>query len=130
MYNYVIMRKLIVDKKYNNNITELKDLDTLVDMSIRRTLYRTILTTLTTTIPVIILLVFGSKEIFNFNIALLVLILGTYQSFIPVYIAFCVFAFILLCENNEFNFKDNKDLKFEKPRTSVEEIAELYRKLL
>ncbi len=44
-----------------------------------------------------------------FNIALLVLILGTYQSFIPVYIAFCVFAFILLCENNEFNFKDNKD---------------------
>lgn len=43
------------------------------------------------------------------NVALLVLILGTYQSFIPVYIAFCVFAFILLCENDEFSFKNNKD---------------------
>ena len=43
------------------------------------------------------------------NVALLVLILGTYQSFIPVYIAFCVFAFVLLCENDEFAFKNNKD---------------------
>ena len=50
-------------------------------MSIKRTLYRTILTTLTTTIPVIILLIFGSKEIMNFNIALLVgFIAGVYSS--------------------------------------------------
>jgi SecD/SecF fusion protein len=67
--------------KYKNNITEPKDLDTLVDMSIKRTLYRTILTTITTTIPVIILLIFGSKEIMNFNIALLVgFIAGVYSS--------------------------------------------------
>ena len=67
--------------KYKNNITDLKDLDTLVDMSIKRTLYRTILTTLTTTIPVVILLIFGSKEIMNFNIALLVgFIAGVYSS--------------------------------------------------
>ena len=67
--------------KYKNNITNPKDLDTLVDISIKRTLYRTILTTLTTIIPVIILLVFGSKEIMNFNIALLVgFISGVYSS--------------------------------------------------
>ena len=67
--------------KYKNNITDLNDLDNLVDISIKRTLYRTILTTLTTTIPVIILLIFGSKEIMNFNIALLVgFISGAYSS--------------------------------------------------
>ena len=67
--------------KYKNDITDVSDLDTLVNISIKITLYRTILTTLTTTIPVIILLVFGSKEILNFNIALLVgFIAGVYSS--------------------------------------------------
>lgn len=67
--------------KYKNNIKDPIYLDTLVDISIRRTLYRTILTTLTTIIPVIILLIFGSKEIMNFNIALLVgFIAGVYSS--------------------------------------------------
>ena len=67
--------------KYKNNITDTSDLDTLVDISIKRTFYRTILTTLTTTIPVITLLVLGSKEIMNFNIALLVgFIAGVYSS--------------------------------------------------
>ena len=67
--------------KYKNNITNLEDLDTLVDISIKRTFYRTILTTLTTTIPVITLLVLGSKEIMNFNIALLVgFIAGVFSS--------------------------------------------------
>ena len=67
--------------KYKNNITDINDLDTLVDISIKRTLYRTILTTLTTIIPVIILLIFGAKEIMNFDIALLVgFIAGVYSS--------------------------------------------------
>ena len=67
--------------KYKNNITNIEDLDTLVDISIKRTFYRTILTTLTTTIPVIALLILGSKEIMNFNIALLVgFIAGVYSS--------------------------------------------------
>ena len=67
--------------KYKNNITNVEDLDTLVDISIKRTFGRTILTTLTTTIPVIALLILGSKEIMNFNIALLVgFIAGVYSS--------------------------------------------------
>ena len=67
--------------KYKNNITEDDSLDELVNISVRRTLTRTILTTITTIIPVIILLIFGSREITNFNIALLVgFIAGTYSS--------------------------------------------------
>jgi len=67
--------------KYKNNITNTEDLDTLVDISIKRTFGRTILTTLTTTIPVLSLLILGSKEIMNFNIALLVgFIAGVYSS--------------------------------------------------
>ena len=68
-------------KNKYNNITDRNDLDELVNISIRRTLTRTILTTITTIIPVIILLIFGAKAIFNFNIALLVgFIAGTYSS--------------------------------------------------
>ena len=67
--------------KYKNNITNTKDLDNLVNDSIRRTLYRTIITSLTTIIPVIILMIYGSHEIQNFNICLLVgFIAGTYSS--------------------------------------------------
>ena len=67
--------------KYKNNITDPKELEELVNLSIRRTLTRTILTTVTTIIPVIILLFFGSREIITFNIALLVgFIAGTYSS--------------------------------------------------
>ena len=67
--------------KYKNSITDVNDLDNLVNISIRRTLTRTILTTVTTIIPVIILLFFGSREITTFNIALLVgFIAGTYSS--------------------------------------------------
>ena len=67
--------------KYKGIISKPEDLEDLVNNSIRRTLNRTILTTVTTIIPVIILLIFGSREIINFNIALLVgFILGTYSS--------------------------------------------------
>ena len=67
--------------KYKNSITNPSDLEELVDISIRRTLTRTILTTATTIIPVIFLLIFGSREITNFNIALLVgFVAGTYSS--------------------------------------------------
>ena len=68
-------------RKYNNTIKEIDDLDNLINDSIRRTVYRAILTTITTIVPVIILLVLGSKDIISFNIALLVgFLLGTYSS--------------------------------------------------
>mgnify|MGYP004631863105 FL=1 len=66
--------------KYKNKCTD-EELENLVNISVRRTLYRTILTTITTIVPVICLMVFGSHEIMNFNIALLVgFIVGVYSS--------------------------------------------------
>ncbi len=66
--------------KYKNKCTD-EELEDLVNISVRRTLYRTILTTITTIVPVICLMVFGSHEIINFNIALLVgFIVGVYSS--------------------------------------------------
>lgn len=66
--------------KYKNKCTD-EELEDLVNISVRRTLYRTILTTITTIVPVICLMVFGSHEIMNFDIALLVgFIVGVYSS--------------------------------------------------
>ena len=57
------------------------DLKDLVNISIRRCLYRTILTTITTLLPVVVLMIFGAEEIINFNIALFVgFIAGVYSS--------------------------------------------------
>ena len=67
--------------KYNNNINKIDDLKDLVNISIRRCLYRTMLTTITTLLPVVVLMIFGAREIINFNIALFVgFIAGVYSS--------------------------------------------------
>jgi SecD/SecF fusion protein len=58
--------------KYKNNIKDREKLSELVNLSVRRTIFRNILTTITTILPVICLMLFGAKEIVNFNLALLV----------------------------------------------------------
>lgn len=67
--------------KYKNNIKDKDKLAELINMSVRRTLFRSMLTTVTTILPVICLMLFGAREIVNFNIALLVgFISGVYSS--------------------------------------------------
>ena len=71
--------------KRKKNIEDIhlndEELIDLVNDSVRTTFTRSVLTTLTTIFPVICLLIFGAKEIFNFNIALLVgFIAGVYSS--------------------------------------------------
>ena len=67
--------------KYKNNIKKSEDLIDLVNDSVRLTIFRSILTTITTIIPVICLILFGAREILDFNIALLVgFIAGVYSS--------------------------------------------------
>lgn len=67
--------------KYKNNIKKNEDLIDLVNDSVRLTIFRSILTTITTIIPVICLILFGAREILDFNIALLVgFIAGVYSS--------------------------------------------------
>lgn len=68
-------------KKEKINKNNVLELDKIVNKSINDTLFRSILTTVTTIIPVIILIICGSSEILNFNIALLVgFIAGVYSS--------------------------------------------------
>ncbi len=68
-------------KIYKDKLKNKDDLKELVNMSLKGTIKRNIFTTLTTIIPVICLLIFGSHEIFNFNIAMFVgLIAGSYSS--------------------------------------------------
>lgn len=67
--------------KYKNKITKEEDLIDLVNNSVRLTIFRSILTTITTIVPVICLILFGAREIINFNVALLVgFIAGVYSS--------------------------------------------------
>ena len=53
----------------------------MVNISLRQTLIRSLITTITTLIPVVSLILLGSHEIINFNLALLFgLIVGVYSS--------------------------------------------------
>ncbi len=64
----------------------------ICNMSIQETFTRTIYTSVTTLLPVIVLLILGSKEIFTFNMAMLFgLVAGTYSS---IFIATIVFMAI------------------------------------
>ena len=66
---------------HKNKITKKEDLKEMINLSLRQTLKRSVITTITTLIPVITLIVLGSGEIFNFNIALLFgLVSGVYSS--------------------------------------------------
>lgn len=58
-----------------------KDIENVVDLGLNQTIGRSIITSITTMLPVIMMILFGSYEIFNFNIALFIgLISGTYSS--------------------------------------------------
>ena len=75
------------DKKLDK--VKLKE---ICNESIRQTFNRTIITSVTTIIPVVVLLVLGSREIFTFNVAMLIgLAAGTYSS---IFIATLIFYVI------------------------------------
>ncbi len=70
-----------INMKQKNTIKNKEDLGKLVNISLRQTMTRSIITTLTTLIPVICLILMGSREIINFNIAMLIgLLAGSYSS--------------------------------------------------
>lgn len=70
-----------INKEYKGKIGKKEELKEAINLSLRQTLNRSIITTITTLIPVVALVVLGSGEIFNFNIALLFgLVSGVYSS--------------------------------------------------
>lgn len=67
--------------KYHNQPKKYEDLRDIVNLSLRQTFARSIITTFMTLLPVVSLIILGSNEIFNFNIALLFgLVAGVYSS--------------------------------------------------
>ena len=103
-------KKLIGKKKKNQDIEEVKlndeDLISVVNDSVRITLFRTILTTLPTILTVICLMIWGAREIVNFNIALLVgFIAGVYSS---IYISNQIWLMLEMKKNKKPK-KEKKD---------------------
>ncbi|AWC33999.1 protein translocase subunit SecDF [Bacillus cytotoxicus] len=67
--------------KQKKRIRDSKDLEEIVNASIRQTIGRSINTVLTVLFPVIALMIFGSESLRNFSFALMVgLVVGTYSS--------------------------------------------------
>ncbi|MCZ2990738.1 protein translocase subunit SecF, partial [Acinetobacter baumannii] len=89
--------------KQKKRVRDIKDLEEIVNASIRQTLGRSINTVLTVLFPVIALLIFGSESLRNFSFALLVgLIVGTYSS---VFVASQIW---LMLENRRLKKGRNK----------------------
>ena len=66
---------------HKNKVNSKEDLINIVNTSLRQTIIRSTITTVTTLIPVVALILIGSHEIINFNIALLFgLASGVYSS--------------------------------------------------
>ena len=69
------------EKIYKNRIKNINELENVVNVSLQQTISRCLITTITTMLPVLALIIFGSYEILNFNLALLFgLIVGTFSS--------------------------------------------------
>ena len=70
-----------LEKRGRKKITSVEDLESVVNESLTNVVGRCIVTSVTTLLPVISLIIFGSHDIVNFNVALLIgLLAGTYSS--------------------------------------------------
>ncbi|MBQ9182045.1 MAG: protein translocase subunit SecF [Bacilli bacterium] len=102
---------------YNNRIKKKEELENAVNVSLKQTFARSIITTITTLIPVIALIIFGSHEIINFNIALLIgLVAGSYSS---IFIASQIW---LLIESKNIGKKQKKNTSKEIEELTVKGI--------
>ena len=85
---YSINNTIVIFDRIRENITEAisrkrdkEEYKKIVDESIKQTLFRSVNTTITTMLPIITLILFGAKQIFEFDIAILFgLIAGAYSS--------------------------------------------------
>lgn len=79
--NTIVVFDRIREKLKGKELKTQDELKDVVNDSISETMFRSIITSITTMLPVIALIIFGSKEILNFNFALLIgLVAGTYSS--------------------------------------------------
>ncbi len=108
------IRENLPSKSKKINAEELKE---VINVSIRETFTRSLFTSITTILPVLALIFLGSKEILNFNLAMLVgLISGTYSS---IFIATMLFY---LLEKKNLGKNKTKKKKIYKDETVEKQI--------
>lgn len=121
---YSINNTIVIFDRIRENITsavakkrDTEEYNKIVDESIKQTLFRSINTTITTMIPIVTLLFFGAKQIFEFDIAILFgLIAGAYSS---IFLSAQLWRRIELKEKKNNNKKNSKKKK-EKKETKRE----------
>ncbi len=109
-------------KMLNENNLNKDELKKIANDSIKETMLRSINTTITTMLPIICLIIFGSKEILEFDIAILIgLIAGAYSS---IFMSSSIWVFF----ENRLTIKRNKKAKEKKKndkpkKKKVEELS-------
>ena len=120
----VIFDRIRENKKklLNEDNLSKEDLIKIANTSIKQTMLRSINTTITTMLPIICLIVCGSKEILEFDIAILIgLIAGAYSS---IFMSSSIWVFFENKININRKNKKNKPKKNSKPKKKkVEELS-------
>ena len=105
------------NKKINNVLTK-DELKEIANKSIKETMLRSINTTITTMLPIICLIIFGSKEILEFDIAILIgLVAGAYSSILISGSLWVILEYRLQSK------KTNKKKKDKPKKRKVEELS-------
>ncbi|MBR2997857.1 MAG: protein translocase subunit SecD [Bacilli bacterium] len=101
-----------------NDVLSKDELKEIANKSIKETMLRSINTTITTMLPIICLIIFGSKEILEFDIAILIgLIAGAYSSIL-------ISGSLWVILENKLQVKKNNNKKKDKPKKRrVEELS-------
>ncbi len=125
--NTIVIFDRIRENLGNSKTSKTRDeLEDIVNKSVRQTLFRSINTTITTLIPIVVLLVFGEKEIYEFNMAIIFgLAAGFYSS---VLLSSQIWLRIELKSNKpkKINKKKNdKNKKKNKVKKQTKELDEL-----
>ena len=109
-------------KMLNENNLSKEELRKVANESIKETMLRSINTTITTMLPIICLIVLGSKEILEFDIAILIgLIAGAYSS---IFMSASIWVFFENRLTIKRNKKSKEKKKNDKPKKKkVEELS-------
>ena len=104
------------NKKINDKLSK-EELKEIANKSIKETMLRSINTTITTMLPIICLIVLGSKEILEFDIAILIgLVAGAYSS-----ILISGSLWVIL----EYKLQSKNDMKKKKDKPKKKRVEEL-----
>lgn len=108
--------------KFNKNKKlSIQELNEIVNESVKETLYRSVNTTITTMLPIIMLIFMGAKEVYEFDIAILIgLIAGAYSS---IFLSSQVWAILEYRSYNKKKIdKNNKKNKTKQKQNKPEEL--------